>query len=396
MSFGQRLRSRIWRDSVDREVDDELEFHVEMRTRALIDRGMDSATARQVAIGRFGDLQRVNTVCRRIGRQRDRDMARTEYLSELRQDAVFAVRQLLRNPGFTLVAIVMLALGIGATTAIFSAVKAVVLNPLPFPRPDRVISVAGEYKGRPSEISAGNFVDGVLPVTAFSSVTAIQYSSFNLQRGSDTERIIGARTTAAFFTVFATSPALGRVFVDEDDQPGREHVVLLSHRLWSRRFNANPSVVGTRILMNNQPYEVIGVMPAQFDFTSETEELWTPIAFTAERKAQHDEHYLQVYGRLADGATSASALEQLTMNASRLRKAYPREDQELAFLVRAMPEEFVGDYARRLYILLGAVGFVLLIACGNIANLLLARGAARSTELAIRTALGAGRARIIR
>jgi putative ABC transport system permease protein len=148
--------------------------------------------------------------------------------------------------------------------------------------------------------------------------------------------------------------------------------------------------------MNNLPYEVIGVMPAQFDFTSETEELWTPIAFTAERKAQHDEHYLQVYGRLADGATSANALEQLTSNAARLQTAYPRDDQDLAFMVRGVTEEFVGDYARRLYILLGAVGFVLLIACGNIANLLLARAAARSGELAIRTALGAGRARIVR
>jgi putative ABC transport system permease protein len=213
MRFGQRLRSRLWRGSVDREVDDELEFHLEMRTRALIERGMDPATARQAAIRRFGDLQRVNTTCRRIGRLRERDMSRTEYLSELRQDVTFAGRQLLRNPGFTLVAIVMLALGIGATTAIFSAVKAVVLNPLPFPVPERVFSVSGDYKGQQSNVSAGNFVDGVLPVTAFSSVTAVQYSSFNLEVGlegrADAERIIGARTTPAFFKVLPVQPSVG-------------------------------------------------------------------------------------------------------------------------------------------------------------------------------------------
>ncbi len=239
-------------------------------------------------------------------------------------------------------------------------------------------------------------MDGVLPVSAFSSVTAVQYSSFNLDSGGDTERVTGLRTTAAFFRVFATNAAIGRVFVDEEDQPGRDQVVVLSHRLWTQRFNANPSIVGTRILMNNQPYDVIGVMPAQFDLMDGSEQLWTPIAFTAERKAQHDEHYLQVYGRLADGATIGSALEQLSANAARLRKLYPKEDQQLTFLTQRLSEQFVGDYARRLYILLGAVAFVLLIACSNIANLLLARGAARSVELAIRGALGAGRARIVR
>jgi putative ABC transport system permease protein len=396
MSFGKRLRSGIWRDGVDREVDSELEFHLEMRTRALIEKGMDPVTARQAALRRFGDIRRVNTTCRRIGRLRDREMARTQYLSELRQDVVFALRQLVRTPGFTAVAILMLALGIGATTAIFSTVKAVVLNPLPFPSPDRVLVVNEEYRGRPSDVSAGNFVDGVLPVSAFSSVTAVQYSSFNLGSGTDSERVIGARTTAGFFRVFATDAALGRVYDPDEDQPGREQVVVLSHRLWARRFNANPSIVGTQILMNNRPYDVIGVMPPHFDFTDDSEELWTPIAFTSERKAQHDEHYLQVYGRLANGAMPAAALQQLRANANRLRKAYPRENAELAFLVRPMLEQFVGDYARRLYILLGAVAFVLLIACSNIANLLLARGAARSMELAVRTALGAGRGRIVR
>ena len=393
MEFGKRLR---WRGNVDDEVDAEFDFHVEMRVRELVAQGMSPAEARRIAIGRFGDIERVNATCRRIGRGRDRDMRRTEYVSELTQDLRFAIRQLLRNPGFTVVALVTLALGIGATAAIFSAVRAVVLRPIPVPNPERIIAVYEELRGNRSNVSAGNFVDGVQPVTAFSHTTAIQYSSFNLADAEDAERIIGARTTAGFFDVFATAPVLGRVFTAEEDQPGREQVVVLSHRLWTRRFGKDPSIVGRPIRLNGRHYEVIGVMPAHFDYTAQSEELWVPIAFTAERKATHDEHYLQAYGRLGPGATAQQALSELTRNAADLRVKFPLDDAELGFSVIGALDELVGDYRRRLFIMLGAVGFVLLIACGNIANLLLARGAARSGELAMRAALGAGRGRIVR
>jgi predicted permease len=396
MAFGKRLRSPFWRDSVDREVDDELQFHVEMRTRQLIGMGVDPETARRTALQRFGDIRRVNATCRHIGRQRNRDMRRTEYLSELVQDVTFACRQLVKNPAFSIVAIATLALGIGATTAIFSAVHAVVLRPLPVPDPEQILVVYEDYRGNRGNVSAGNFVDGVVPVPAFSDVTAIQYSSFNLTTAESTERVVGARTTAPFFRVFATHPERGRVYSDAEDQPGREQVVVLSHRLWRRQFGSDPSVLGSEITLNGRPHEVIGIMPAQFDFTERSEELWVPIAFTPERKAQHDEHYLQVYARLRPGATSAQALGVLQQNALRLRKDFPRENQELGFLLSGVMEELVGGYRRRLFVLLGAVGFVLLIACGNVANLLLARGAVRSSELAIRAALGAGRGRIVR
>ena len=396
MEFGKRLRSRIWRDSVDEEVDAEFEFHVEMRVRELVARGLEPAAARRAAVERFGDINRVNATCRRIGRGRDRDMRRTEYLSELTHDIRFAVRQLLRNPGFTTVAVITLALGIGATAAIFSAVHAVVLRPIPVPNPERIIAVYEDLRGNRSNVSAGNFVDGVQPVSAFSHVTAIQYSSFNLADAEDAERVIGARTTAGFFDVYATAPSHGRVFTADEDQPGREQVVVLSHRLWTRRFAGNPSIVGKTIRLNGRQYEVIGIMPKAFDFTAQTEELWVPIAFTAERKATHDEHYLQVYGRLKPNATMEQALSELLRNAADLKVKFPRDDSELGFRVTTAMDELVGDYRRRLFIMLGAVGFVLLIACGNIANLLLARGAARSGELAMRAALGAGRGRIVR
>ena len=396
MKFGQRLRSRFWRARVEDEVDSELSFHVEMRARELVERGMSPAEAREAAIRRFGDIDRVNATCRALGKQRDHDMRRTEYFSELAQDVKFACRQLARSPGFTAVAVLTLALGIGATTAIFSAVQSVVLRPLPFPDSNRLLSVYEYVRENRSNVSAGNFVDGIEPVGAFSAVSAAQFSSFNLADGGNTERVVGARVTAGYFDVFNLPPAQGRVFSKEEDQPGREQVVVLSHRLWMRRFGGDPGVVGRRITLNERPYDVIGVMPARFDYTADRDELWVPIAFTPQRKAMHDEHYLQVYARLKPAATSEQALQELRGNAQRLRVAFPREAADLDFTTVPVLEDLVGDYPRRMFTLLGAVGFVLLIACGNVANLLLARGAVRAGELAVRAALGAGRGRIAR
>jgi putative ABC transport system permease protein len=396
MTFGKRLRSRLWKGSVADEVDAELSFHVEMRARELAAQGMHPDAAREAAIRRFGDIDRVNATCRAISIQKDNDMRRTEYLSELSQDVRFAVRQLLRNPGFAVVSVLTLALGIGGTAAIFSAVRSVVLQPLPFPSPERLVAIYEESGGNRGNVSAGNFVDGIEPVQAFQAVTAVQYSSFNVADEGDTERVIGVRATAGFFEVFNMPPARGRVFTRDEDQPGREQVVVLSHRLWTRRFGGDPAVVGRRVTLNERPYEIVGVMPAAFDYTANSEELWTPIAFTPERKAMHDEHYLQVYGRLRPEATAQHALAELGRNAERLRTDFPRDNAGLGLIAISALEELVGDYPRRLFTLLGAVGFVLLIACGNVANLLLARGAARAGELGIRAALGAGRARIVR
>ena len=308
MKFGERLRSRLWKGSVADEVDAELDFHLEMRVREYVARGMAPDEARRAAFGRFGNFQRVNATCRAIGRQRDRDMRRTEYLSELTQDVSFACRQLLKQPGFTAVAVLTLALGIGATAAIFSAVHAVVLEPLPFPEADRILAIYEEFSSGRGNVSAGNYVDGVERARTFSAVTAIQYSSFNLEGSGEPERIIGARATAGFFDVFNLPPVRGRVFTKEEDRPGREQVVVLSHRLWTRRFAADPAIVGRQLRLNNRAYEVIGIMPAAFDFTSQSEELWVPIAFTPERRAMHDEHYLQIYGRLVPGASGEQAL----------------------------------------------------------------------------------------
>jgi putative ABC transport system permease protein len=323
-------------------------------------------------------------------------MGRTEYLSELGQDVTFAFRHFIAQPGFTLVALLTLAIGIGSTSAIFSAVHAVVLQPLPYPAPERLVNVYEDYRGRPGGVSAGNFTDVRAAATTFDGLAAAQYSSFNLTSEGAAERVTGARVTASFFDVLGVQPALGRPFTVADDEPGREQVVVLSHRLWARRFGSDPSIVGRDVRLGGQAYRVLGVMPSSFDLTADSEELWVPIAFTAARKATHDEHYLTVFGRLKAGVSRAQALGELARIVPGIQAQFPKDTQGLGFQVIAMTDDVIGDYRARLFVLLGAVGFVLLIACGNLANLLLARGAARSGELAIRAALGAGRARIVR
>ena len=345
---------------------------------------------------RFGDFRQVSDTCKTIANERDRDMRRTEYMSELRQDFRFGVRQLVKNPGFTLVAVVTLALGIGATTAIFSAVRAVVLRPFAYANPDRVMLVAERWHDLNGNVSVGNYIDWRAQSRSFDQMAGVQYASFNVSDGDVPERVFGARVTWNFFPAFGVRPELGRTFTADEDQPGHEQVVVLSHRFWQQRFGGATRTLGQTIRVNNRPYAVIGVMPPEFDPAAAEEQMWVPAAYTPERMRMHDEHYLDVFGLLKANVPPRQAQLELDGIARTLAERFPREDGDRGIRITPLSEIVIGNFRQRLFVILGAVAFVLLIACGNVANLLLARGAAREKEMAIRTAIGAGRGRIVR
>ncbi|HUR95396.1 MAG TPA: ABC transporter permease [Gemmatimonadales bacterium] len=308
----------------------------------------------------------------------------------------YAVRSLRRSPTLVVAVVLTLAVCIGATTAVFSVVYAVLFRPLPFADPGGVLLVREVWRGNAGSMSAGNWADLKRDDQLFAHLVPAQGASVNLAGADVPENVTGARVGADYFSLLGVAPAMGRSFLPDEDRPGADGVVILSDGLWRRRFGADPAIVGREIRIDNVPRQVVGVMPRSLDYTLFDEELWLPIAFSPERLAEHDEHYLLVLGRLKPGAALAQVQPELDRIASSLRQRFPKENAERSLGVAQLHEELVSDYRPRLFILLGAVAFVLLIACANIANLLLARATARSRETAIRAAIGAGRAHILR
>lgn len=387
---------------IERDIDEEIAFHLEMRKRALMREGLSEREAAEQADREFGDIGSLRSVLRRSDLRVERRRRRGAWLTDLRQDVRYALRGFVRAPAFMAVALATLALGIGASVAIFTVVDSVVLRPLPYPEPDRLVRIA------PGLNANVTLSDAMGKVPSLSASTGIAQWWMTLSGDGDAVSLHAQLVDASFFDVFRVRPALGRAFRPEERDPARSDVVILSHGLWQSRFGGDPSVVGRRIAADgagHETREVIGVMPAGFVAPAANGgvaiDLWSPLALPAGRTLATDSTWYvnTVVGRLRDDVTAEHATTEVRAALSRARAesgSLLAEESVRTAGVVPLRDAVVGDVRTPLLILLAAVGLVLVLVSANLANLLLARGETRQPEFAMRMALGGTRGRLVR
>ncbi|MGH9163375.1 MAG: ADOP family duplicated permease [Vicinamibacteraceae bacterium] len=406
---------RLFGSDAAADVDDEIRFHVETKARELVARGLPPEEARAEALRAFGDVVQVRRMCEQWGNTRERTGRRRDYCAGWLQDVQYALRVLRKDASFTLVALLILAVGIGATTAVFSVMQALLLRPLPVATPERLVwidnTLQGPNRAATNGTRAATFLSWQRGNRSFEDLGAYMvffgYLGYNLTGGNgEPERLSGVPVTSNLFSLLGVHPAIGRTFLPDDIYRaddmvtgGAPSAVILTDHFWRRRFGGDTSIVGSHITINGKPTIVAGVMPASFDFAAlfapgAQVDLFTPMLL--DEAASRMGNMLAVVGRLRRGVTLASAEGELLSLTRALQRERPEWGDSYGGKLSLLHDHVGGGVRRPLLVLAGAVAFVLLLMCANVSNLLLTRTAARQKELAVRTALGAGRARLVR